>query len=431
MAVEEKLEVKVEETSPIERTLSVTVPASRVKKRIDNAYWSLAATVRLPGFRPGKAPRRMLEQRYHQQVEDQVVRDLQEKSYLEAIEDYNVDAVSSPSLSNGGFKPDAPFTFTAKVQVRPKVNPTDYAGLELVKREATVTDQQVDERMEAIRQRMARLDPVEGRDVAKSGDYATVDYVATVDGVEFPGSKAENVKVEVAPGELVQSRCAALEGVKVGETKTLDYTFPADYQVEAVRGKTAKFQITVKGLRTQVTPALDDAFAKEIGGGETVAEMREKVRSDLLAAERNKLRQAERDEVIAKLLERNPFEVPEAMVEHAVDNMLQSALRSMARSGLDPAQLRMDMRALRGELKDKAVQEVKGTLALEAICRKENVDVVEADLEAKIQELAKETSNTVETIRNALEDPSVKRQFYEKLREEKTIEFLKARAKYS
>lgn len=431
MAAEEKLEVKVEESSPVERTLSITVPASQVKKRIDNAYWSLGASVRLPGFRQGKVPRRMLEQRYRQQIEDQVVRDLLEKAYLQAIEEHNVEAVASPSLSNGGFKANEPFTFTAKVQVRPKVNPADYDGLELTKREAKVTEEQVNERMEAIRQKMVKLEPVQGRDAGKQGDYAMVDFVATIDGGEFPGNKAQDVKVEIAPGELVHSKCAALEGAKVGETKTLDYTFPADYQVEAVKGKTAKFEITIKDLRMQVIPELNDDFAKEIGGGQTVAEMREKVRGDLLAAERAKLRQQDRDEVMTQVLKRNPFEVPEAMVEHAVDNMLQSALRSMARSGLDPSQLRMDFQALRGEMKDKAAQEVKGSLALEAICRKENIDVSGADVEAKVQELAKETNNTVETIQNALDDPGVKRQFYEKLREEKTIEFLKGRAKYS
>jgi len=159
--------------------------------------------------------------------------------------------------------------------------------------------------------------------------------------------------------------------------------------------------------------------------------MREKVKGDLLAAEKAKLRQQDRDELLADLLKKNPFEVPEAMVEHAVDTMLQSAIRSMARSGLDPSQLRLDFSSLRAELKDKATLEVKGSLALEAIGRKEGLDVGEADVEAKIQDLAKETSNTVEVIRQALEDPSVKRQFYEKLREEKTVEFLKARAKYS
>jgi trigger factor len=342
-----------------------------------------------------------------------------------------VDAVSSPSLVNEPFKAGEPFKITAKVQVRPKVDPTDYDGLALAKREAAVTDEQLQKRMEDIRGRMAKLEPVQGRDAGQKGDYAVVDYVATVEGVEFPGSTAQGVKVEIAPGELVASKCAALEGVKVGETKTLEYTFPADYQVEEVKGKTAKFEMTVKELRLQVTPELNDEFAKEIGGGQTLAEMREKVRGDMLAAERARIRQQDRDELVTDLLKRNPFEVPEAMVEHAVDNMLQSAFRNLARSGLDPAKLRMDLSSLRAEMKDKAILEVKGSLALEAIGRKERIDAEEADVEAKIKALGQETSNTEEVVRQALEDPSVKRQFYERLREEKTVEFLKARAKYS
>src|SRR4051812_18958006 len=301
-APEEPLDVKVEETSPIERTLSITVPASRIKRRLDIAYWQLGTTVRLPGFRPGKVPRRMLEQRYRQQIEDQVVRDLIEKSYLEALEERSVDAVSSPSLTNETFKAGEPFKITARVPVRPKVSPTDYTGLALTKREAAITDEQVQKRMEDIRGRMAKLEPVQGRDAGQPGDYAVVDYVATVEGVEFPGSSAQGVKVEIAPGELVASKCAALEGVKVGETKRLDYTFPADYQVEAVKGKTARFELTVKELNSQVTPELNDDFAKEIGGGQTLAEMREKVKGDLLAAEKAKLRQQDRDELLADLL---------------------------------------------------------------------------------------------------------------------------------
>ena len=428
----EPLEVKIEETSQVERTLSITVPASTVEKKLDLAYLALGLRVRLPGFRPGKAPRRLLEQRYSEQIEDEVVRDLTQQAYLDALEQHSVDAVSSPSMMNeGALKKGQPFKFQAKVQVRPKVNPTDYTGLELQKREATVTDEQVEKRLEEIRKRMAKLVPVEGRDVARAGDWVTVDYVATVEGAEFPGGKAEGVKVEIAPGEIIHSKVAALEGVKVGETKTLDYAFPPDYQVDEVKGKTGRFQLTVKDLNAQVTPELNDDFAKEIGGGQTLAEMREKVRNDLLAAERAKVRQADRDELLKDLLKRNPFEVPEAMVEHAVDNMLQTAVRSMQRQGVDFSQLRLDLASLRADLKQKASTEVKGTLALEAVGRKEGVDVSSEDVDAKIQELSRETGNSVEVIQQALEDPGTKRQFYEKLREEKTIEFLKARAKYS
>lgn len=429
---EEPLKVQIEEVSQVERKLTIEVPSGNIQKKLDAAYAQLGRTVRLPGFRPGKVPRRILEQKYRDQVEDQVVRDLTQDAYLEALEQHNVPAVSSPSITNGGrLQKDAPFVFYAQVQVRPKVSPTDYAGLELHRREATVTDEQVEKRLEDIRQRMAKLVPVEGRDAGRPGDYATVDYVATVGGAEFPGSKAQGVKVEIAPGELIHSKAAVLEGVKIGETKTFDYAFPPDYQVEAVKGKTARFEITVKELNTQVTPELNDELAKEIGGGDTLAAMREKVRNDLLSAERAKVRQADRDEVLAELLKRNPFDVPTAMVDRAVDAMLQGALRNLARSGVDPRMLNLDLDALRRELREKATTEVKGTLALEAISLKEGVDVGDQDVEAKVQELAKETGNTAEQIRQALEDPAAKRQFYEKLREEKTIEFLKARAKYS
>jgi len=430
--VEEPLKVQVEEVSQVERKLSIEVPSAAIQKLLDAAYANLARTVRLPGFRPGKVPRRILEQKYRDQVENQVVRDLTQNAYLEALELHNVPAVSSPSITDGGrLKKGEPFTFHAQVQVRPKVSPTDYDGLQLTRREATVTDEQVDKRLEEIRQRMAKLVPVEGRDAGRPGDFATVDYVATIDGADFPGSQATGVKVEIAPGELAHSKLAALEGVKVGETKAIDYAFPPDYQVEEVKGKTARFQITVRELKAQVTPELNDEFAREIGGGQTLAEMREKVRGDLLAAERARVRQADRDELLADLLKRNPFEVPSAMVTRAVDGMVQSVLRNIARAGVDPSALRLDPDALRTELQEKAATEVKATLALEAIGLKEGVDVDEAAVEARAQELARETGNTVDQVRHALEDPATKRQFYEKLREEKTIELLKARAKYS
>jgi trigger factor len=200
--------------------------------------------------------------------------------------------------------------------------------------------------------------------------------------------------------------------------------------VEVVKGKTARFEITVRELRTQVTPELDDAFAKEIGGGDTVEQMRQKVRTEMLAAEKAKTAQADRDELVEELLKRNPFDVPRAMVDRAIDGMLQAALRNMARSGVDPSQLRLNFESLREELREKATTEVKATLALEAIGQKENVQVEDADVKAKVQELSQQTGSPPETLQQALNDPGVKRQFFDKLREEKTIEFLKSRAKY-
>lgn len=428
---EPSLKVEVEDLSPMERKLRVEVPEKVVKHQLDLAYQALSREVKVPGFRPGKVPRRILEQRYRESVEDRVIGNLTQEAYLRALEEKSVDAVSSPQLTIDPLKPNAPLTFQARVQVRPRADLKDYQGLELKKVEPAVTEEQVTERVEAIRQRMARVEPVAGRDVAKAGDWATIDYTATVGGQPFPGNTAENATAKIEAGELVESKIAALEGMKVGETRAVDYTFPPTYGVDEVKGKAAQFQITLKEIKVEVVPELNDDLAKELGAGTSVAEMRDKVRADMLATERQKARQAERDEVIQKLIEKNPLEVPEAMVERATEAMLQGALRNMQRSGLSLDRLNLDWDSLRSELSGKAAEEVRGSLLLEAVAAKEGLDVGDQDVDKKIEELVKESGGTAQSVRSALQDPSVKRQFYVKLREEKAIEFLKSRAKYS
>ncbi|HYO66929.1 MAG TPA: trigger factor [Archangium sp.] len=229
------MKVQIEELSPIEKKLSIEVENSRVTEELTRAYNALGKQVKLPGFRQGKVPRRILEQRYREQVEDEVIQRVVQSAWLEAAREHKVEAVAPPQVTNNsGLKADAPFTFEARVEVKPKVEARDYQGLPLTRSSTQVEDKEVDDRLNQMRESMARLESIEGRDTAQLGDYATVDYQASVDGKDFPGSKADDVTVELAPGELVESNVAALEGTKVGETKELDYAFPADYRVEDV-----------------------------------------------------------------------------------------------------------------------------------------------------------------------------------------------------
>ena len=426
------MKVQVEELSPIEKKLSIEVENARVAEELTRAYVTLGKQVKLPGFRQGKVPRRILEQRFREQVEDEVIQRVVQTAWLEAIRAHNVEAVAPPQVTNNsGLKADAPFSFEARVEVKPKVEAKDYQGLPLTRSEIRVEDKEVDERLEQLRQNMARLEPVEGRDVAQAGDFATVDYEATVDGKAFPGSKAEGVTVELAPGELVESNVAALEGTKVGDTKEIDYAFPADYRVEDVKGKTARFKFVLKGLKKKVVPELNDDFAKETGEAQSLEELRGKIRSDLEQGKRNKALAEERDALIKALIERNPFEVPKSMVERAIDNMLESRLRSMARMGMDPRRLNLDFARLREELRELATKEVKGALLFEAVAQKENIQATDADVEKKIEELASETKQAVSVVRKYFKSPEERQGLSLRLREEKTIEFLKGQAKYS
>ncbi len=424
------MKVQVEELSPVEKKLSIEVDSQRVADELTRAYTTIGKQVRLPGFRQGKVPRRILEQKFREQVEDDVIQRVVQSAYVEAITQHNVEPVSQPQVTNSGIKPGAPFTFEARVEVKPKLEAKDYKELPLKKTETAVNDAQVDEQLEKMRQSGSRLEPVTDRDVARAGDFAAVDYEATIDGKPFTGSKAEGVTAEIIPGELVDSNIAALEGVKVGDTKEIDYAFPQDYRVEEVKGKTAHFKLHLKGLKTKIVPELNDDFAKE-AGAENAADLRAKVRANLEATQKSKAQLEERDALIQSLVERNPFEVPKAMVERAIDSMLESAVRQMQRSGLDVRNMGLDFMRLRDEMRERAVQEVKGTLLFEAIAEKEGIQATDADIEKKLEELATEAGQPVANVRKYFARQEDRQGLSLRLREEKTIEFLKAQAKYS
>ncbi len=425
------MKVQVEELSPIERKLSIEVEGEKVAQELDRAYAALNRQVKIPGFRPGKVPRRILESRFKQDVEGDVLRRVVESSYLEAVREQNLEPVSNPQITNGPLQPNAPFSFQARVEVKPKVEAKDYRGVPLKRTEIKVEDADIDGRLQQLRERFTRLEPVEGRDVGQTGDYALIDYDGSVDGKEFPGGKAENITVEIAPGEFAESKIPALEGVKVGESKEFDYAFPADYGVKEVEGKTAHIKVTLKGLKREVKPELNDEFAKETGGGDTLDALKTKIRGDLEKGKRAQAETDERQNLFTELITRNDFLVPKGMVDRAIDMMLEGALRQMARSGIDPRALNLDFNRLRDEMRDKATTEVKGSLLLEAIAEKENISPSDDDLEKKIEQLAAEANTAVSQVRKHFKDPDQRRSLFLRLREEKTIEFLKANATYS
>ena len=423
------MKVQVEELSPVERKLSIEVPPEQVQAELGRAYAQLGRSVRLPGFRPGKIPRRILEQRFKGEVEDDVARRLVERAYLSAISEHHVDAVGAPQLTPVRLDQEKPFAFEARVEVRPKVDPKDYRGLPFKRVQVAVIDPEVDERLEAMRQRVARLEPVEGRTVAETGDFAIVDYTGTIQRQPFPGSAAEDVTVEVAAGDLMRGNVPELAGTVVGQKRELDHTFAADDSEASRAGKTAHFSFTLKGLKRQLVPPLDDDFAKEVGGGETLAELKTKVRGDLESAARNRAAQDEREQLVKGLVERNPFDLPKAMIERGLDAMLDGALRMMARQGLDPSRLNLDFSSLREEMRPRAEAEVRGALLLQAVAEKEGLSVNSEELDARIAQYATESGAPLHQVRKAFKEPEQKRALEQRVREEKTVEFLKAAAK--
>ena len=420
---------RVEDLSPVVKKVSVELGPDRVKDALDRAYTGLSRTVKLKGYRAGHVPRRLVERYFGDDVKKDVAQKLVAGSIHEALEEHKLTPVAPPRVENGDVKPGEPFKYVATVEVRPRVEPKDYVGLTAPKVQVEVADAQVDERLEEMRREQSMFVPVEGRDVVEQGDYATADYEGFVDGAPLRGAKRENVLLEVAPGSLLENKAEHLLGARVGETRELAVTFPADYTVADLRNKEARFQVQVKGLKKREMPALDDHFAQDLGGeAKTLPELREKIRQEMLAQQKERESSAQREALLSALVEKNPIEAPPALIERNVDAMLQGMLEGFQRRGLDVRQLGINIDRLRDDLRGRAALEVKGYLLLEAIAEKEGIEATEEDLEKHYVKLSGELNQPVEKIRQAFRRQDSVDSLKARLRQDKALAFLLEKA---
>ncbi len=417
----------VEDLSTIEKRLSIEVEAALVDKELTAAYANLSRQVKLPGFRAGKIPRRILEQRFKSEVEADVIKRVQLLGFLDALKETQVPAVGDPSFTGGKLEPSKPFAYSARVEVKPKVEPKDYKGLELPKVDFAVSDERVTEQLERMRSQRTELAAFEGR-AAKKGDFAVIDFDATIDGKPFAGNTGRDVTVEINEGQLIEGNLPGLEGASTGEQKELEYTFPADYQLDDVKGKTAKFAVTVKQLKEKKVPELDDAFAKSMGE-ESIEVLKRRIREDLERAARARAQADEREGIFKLLGEKNPVELPQAMVSRGIDFLLENALSSLARSGMDPRALQLDWSKLREELRPRATVEVRGQLLVEAIAEAEQITANDEEAEAKLVKLAEEAGVPLATAKNQYNGAEARDGLKTRAREEKVFAFLKQHAK--
>jgi trigger factor len=427
------MKIEVETLSPVEKKVTVEVDPEQVGKELDRAYVALARRVKLRGFRPGKAPRNVLERNFRDEVERDVVERLVQTAFSDAVREHEIAAVAAPrvDLAQQGLAPAQPFRFTAHVEVKPKLEPKDYRGLEVPRRSVEVTDQMVQDEIVRIQDNMSQLVLVEGRDEAQQGDYAVIDHDGTVDGQPFDGARAEDVTVKVEPGDLAEGCLPRLQGKKLGESFELEQDFPADYRLEALRGKHGKFQVKLKALKTRRVPPIDDELAKDVGlpGVETLEALRARIKDDLQKREARRADAEVKDALIKAALTRNDFEVPAAMVERAIDVMIQGAAERFARQGLDIKQMGLDLPRLRGELRTQALLQVKGALLLEAIADAEKIEVAEGDVQAELARTAGELRMPLAEVQQQLHDPQAFGAVVSRIREEKALAFLTSEAK--
>ncbi|MBS7299182.1 MAG: trigger factor [Eubacteriales bacterium] len=369
------------------------VSAEDFEAAIKKVYAKNAKKYSVPGFRKGKVPRAVIEKYYTAAVfYDDAINLVLPEAYEAAIKEADLEPVARPELDVDEIVSGKPVVFTALVTTKPDVTLGDYKGLKIAKIEHTVTDEDVTREIESVQKRNARLVPVEDR-AAENGDIAVIDFEGFADGVAFDGGKGEGYELELGSGSFIPGFEEQLVGKNAGDDVEVNVTFPTEYHADNLAGKDAMFKVKIHELKKKELPELDDDFASEVSEFETLDEYKNSIKERLEKDAENKTKTETENAVIEKACENAEVDIPAAMIEAQMDTMVQDFAQRLQYQGMN---LEMYMKytgstheAFREGFREQAEKQTKTMLVLDAICKAENVDVTDEEVNDKIAEMAK------------------------------------------
>ena len=410
------------------KNLRVEIPSEIVDAEISRVTQDYSKRARIPGFRPGKAPARVIKQRFKDQILHDVAHDLIPRAVDDALRERGVETVDTPDIVDVNVEEGAALTFTASFDTLPAFDPGAFDTLVLTRPPSTVEESAVDQALERLRDRASRLEPVEGRGVIE-GDAVTLDVERRTNGGQGDPESHKDVVVELGAAANPPGFDEALLGLEPGATKTFTTHYPADYTITELAGTDVVYSVSVKALRRRVRPELDNEFAKDLGEFETLEALRARVRADLEHEARHSADRAVRSAMMADLSKRLPFEVPASLVEREIDRRLEDFARRLIDQGMDPREAGIDWAAFRQSQREPARESVASALVLDEVARRESLQVTEDELSQEIDRYAQQSGRTPEAVRAAIEKERGLSRISLGLRREKTIDFVMSRAK--
>lgn len=417
------MQAQVSEITPVLVEVKIEVPWDRVQKQLDQSFAELARTAKVRGFRPGKVPRNVVRQLFGRQVKGEVAATLIEEALLEAVQQHSLQVVAQPQVDVGEIVDSTPFAFTAKVEVRPKIDKVDTSRIVVYKPKTEVENGDVDAAIDRLREQHAELRVPEPMRPSKEGDQLVIDYQVEIDGEAREDMAASDRPVELGADRLIPEFEQGLRGVQPGETKDVVVTFADDHGNEELRGKSATFHVQVKELREKILPEADDEFAKDLGEHETLLELRLAVRKDLEKEAEARAEAALKEQLVDKLVETNEIPVPPSMVQEQERQLMYEFATFLQMTGQD---LPMTQE-LHGRMHVRAERRVKAALLLGALARQEGVELGPEDVEKRLAEIAERTGKHIAKIR--VEYQGERREALEsQIVEEKLMAILRERA---
>ncbi len=403
---------------------------------IDKISRDYGRAARIPGFRPGKIPAKVVRRRFRDQILHDVAHGLIPRAVDDALRERKIEPVDTPDIRDVVVEEGQPLKFTAAFDTVPPIDPGDYASLTLTRKPAVVQDSAVDEALESLRARAARYEPAEGRGI-ETGDSVVLDMKRTALAAPEEGEPAptepstdrhDNVTIDVGGSANPPGFDEQLTGMQVGESKSFDVAYPADYTITELAGTTVKYEVEVKAIRTKVTPPLDDELAKDLGNFESLEALRTRVREDLEHELRHEAERDTRAALLKQLATKVSFEVPSTLLDREIDRRTEEFVRRLMEQQIDPMKTGINWEEFRERQRDAAVEAVKGALVLDEVARREQVEVSDADVDAEISRFAERSGRTAAAVRARLEKEGGVSRLYAGLRREKSVDLLLGKA---
>ncbi len=402
------MSLQVEKLEKNMAKLTIEVPAEELEKAMQNAYLRAKNRITIPGFRKGKAPRKMIEQMYGKGIflED-AANALIPEQYSKALEECDLEIVSQPEIDVTQIEPGKAFIFTAEVAVKPEVTLGEYKGLEVPKSETEVTDEEIEAELKKEQEKNSRTITVEDRG-AENGDIATIDFEGFVDGTAFEGGKGTDYPLTLGSGSFIPGFEDQLVGAKAGDHVEVNVTFPEEYQSKDLAGKAAVFQCDVKKVETKELPELDDDFAQDVSEFDTLAEYKEDIKKNLAERKEKEARTAKENAAVDKAIENAQMEIPDAMIETQISQMLDDFSRRMQAQGLTMEQYMqftgLTADKMREEMKPQALKRIQTRLVLEKIAETENIQPSEEEVNEEISKMAEMYKMEADKLKELLGD---------------------------
>ncbi len=388
-----------EDLSSVQKSVEVEIPADLISREANKVTSEFGRHAKVPGFRPGKVPVSVVRSRFAKEIQEEVVQRVLGESFRNVVREKGLEPVGDPHLEHlDPFIEGAPMKFKARFEVKPQIDLREYRGLELDDPKIEITDTDVDAMIERLRDQ-ASVYRVESERGLDDGDFAVIDIASSGEDIE---PKTDSGHFKLGEDSPLPELHEALRGKKAGETASFDKAYGDDAHQDAWRGKTIHHDVTLKEIRVQEKPDVDDEFAKSVGAWDNVEQMRETITADIRRHREMEALRLKRSQVGERLLGLHEFDVPEALVEDELGKSLNNYARYLASQGVDLQKAELDWSKVGEEFRPEAVKRVKRSLVLEAIARKENISVSDVEVDAEIRRAAKEQDREFADVKHHL-----------------------------